>query len=123
MANYNNQKSEAEKATGQKLFAAKRVANEDMRALLHAEAGTQVDTKTFSEDRSRDYSKVINFVRKYYREFGILPSVRLVVRRTGISLRCLRELCPQGYTKDIYRSAGIAENAIWIANMKHAHSG
>ena len=48
-------------------------------------------------DLSADRLKVTDCVRQYYREFGTVPPVRMVVRRTGLSLRRLRTLFPEGY--------------------------
>ena len=48
-----------------------------------------------------DHQKVIDCVRQYYQEFGTAPPVRLVVRRTGFSLRCLHRLFPDGYATGV----------------------
>lgn len=114
-------------ATRQKTIAAKQAMTEDTTALLQPEAWPQDVTRVLAgggipKGTSPDHFRVINYVRKFYLEFRIIPPIRLVVRRTGISLRCLHELFPQGYTKDIYKSAGIPTNAIRIAHMHHVHS-
>jgi sulfur relay (sulfurtransferase) DsrC/TusE family protein len=49
-----------------------------------------------------DHFKVMDCVRQYYDEFGAIPPVRLIVRRTGLSLRCLHELFPDGYSRSMY---------------------
>lgn len=109
-------------ATRQKMVAAKQMINEDFKAPSYMEGWSQLVNQGSPEDRGLDHLKVISYVRKYCFEFGSLPPIRLVVRRTGISLRCLRELFPQGYTKDVYKSDSIDRNAIGITSMHHVQS-
>lgn len=49
-----------------------------------------------------DHFKVMEYIRQYYDEFGAIPPVRLIVRRTGLSLRCLHRLFPDGYSRGVY---------------------
>jgi len=128
MINSCNRRGKAKMATRQKTHTTKQALSEDATAVLQQEACPQDVTQVLAgggipKGTSPDYFKVINYVRKFYLEFRIIPPIRLVIRRTGISLRCLHELFPQGYTKEIYKSVGIPTNAIRIAHTHHAHSG
>jgi len=56
---------------------------------------------------SEDHWRVIDFLRQYYLEWGSVPPVRMLARRTGLSLRRIKELFPSGLTKGACRIAGI----------------
>ena len=63
-------------------------------------------------DLTEDHWRVINYMRHYYSEFRTLPPVRKLSRDTGISLRELKGLFPDGVTKDACRMAGIPRRVI-----------
>jgi len=94
-------------AVRQKVPAAARRMAEGVRGLLPPEARTQDNRQTLNQGEipgalTADHRKVIDYVRQYYQEFATVPPVRLVVRRTGFSLRCLHRLFPGGYTTGVY---------------------
>ena len=64
------------------------------------------------EDLTDDHWKVINYMRHYYLEFRSVPPVRKMARDTGISLRELKVLFPEGLTKGACRIAGIPRHVI-----------
>jgi len=56
---------------------------------------------------TEDHWMVVTFMREYYQTFGTVPPTRMLSRRTGLSLRRIRELFPSGLTKGACRIAGI----------------
>lgn len=56
---------------------------------------------------TEDHWIIIHYMREYYLTFGSVPPVRALARRTGISLRQIKELFPNGLTKGACRIAGI----------------
>ena len=65
-----------------------------------------------AESLSEDHWRVINYMRQYYEEFKSVPPVRKLSRDTGISLRQLKVLFPEGLTKGACRIAGIPRHVI-----------
>jgi TusE/DsrC/DsvC family sulfur relay protein len=61
---------------------------------------------------TEDHWRVINYMRKYYLEFESVPPVRKLSRDTGISLRELKALFPEGLTRGPCRIAGIPRHII-----------
>ena len=64
------------------------------------------------EGLTEDHWKVIEVMRNYYLEMGNLPPVRMLARRTGLSLRQMQKLFPSGLSKGACKIAGIPKNAI-----------
>ena len=60
-----------------------------------------------TEDLTEEHWRLIDCVRQYYLEFETVPPVRMLVRRTGLSLRRIYELFPNGYSKGVCKIAGI----------------
>ena len=56
---------------------------------------------------TEDHWTVVAFMREYYYTFSTVPPTRMLSRRTGLSLRHIRELFPSGLTKGACRIAGI----------------
>jgi len=75
------------------------------------------------EGLTKDHWKVIYFVRRYYLQFGTVPSVRLVIRRTGSSLPHIRGLFPHGYMKRVCKVDGIFSNTVKVPPMLNSHHG
>jgi tRNA 2-thiouridine synthesizing protein E len=65
-----------------------------------------------SEGLTDDHWKVVDYMRQYYVEFRSVPPVRKLARDTGISLRELKALFPEGLTKGACRIAGIPRHVI-----------
>ena len=78
--------------------------NEDVAELL-AQAQKTVEL-------SEEHWQIVNYMRQYYLEFGSVPPVRKVSRDTGISLREMKRLFPEGLTRGACRIAGIPRNVI-----------
>jgi dissimilatory sulfite reductase related protein len=51
--------------------------------------------------------KVINYLRKYYLENDIAPMVRMLVKETGVNLKTIYELFPQGPANSACKWAGL----------------
>ena len=56
---------------------------------------------------TEDHWIVVAFMREYYHAFGTVPPVRMLTRRTGLSLRRIKRLFPSGLTKGACKIAGI----------------
>ena len=56
---------------------------------------------------SEDHWRVIDFLRQYYLDWESAPPVRMLARETGLSLRDLRQLFPDGLAKCACRFAGL----------------
>lgn len=61
---------------------------------------------------TEDHWRVIDFMRQFYLEYGCPPPVRMIPRRTGVSIRRIHELFPDGLTKSACRYAGMPRIAI-----------
>ena len=59
------------------------------------------------EGLTEDHWAVVVFMREYYQTFGTVPPVRMLTRRTNISLREIKQLFPGGLTKGACKIAGI----------------
>ena len=64
------------------------------------------------EGLTDDHWKVVDYMRQYYVEFRSVPPVRKLARDTGISLRELKALFPEGLTRGACRIAGIPRHII-----------
>ncbi len=56
---------------------------------------------------SEDHWRVIDFLRQYYLEWESAPPVRMLAKRTGLSLMDLKRLFPDGLRKEACRYAGL----------------
>ncbi|MFC1966021.1 TusE/DsrC/DsvC family sulfur relay protein [Chloroflexota bacterium] len=56
---------------------------------------------------TEEHWKVVAFMREYYHAFNTVPPVRMLCRRTNLSLRHIKELFPSGLTKGACKIAGI----------------
>ena len=59
-----------------------------------------------------DHWAVVAFMREYYHLHDSVPPVRMVCRRTGLSMRRIKQLFPSGLTKGACRIAGIPRSTI-----------
>jgi len=51
--------------------------------------------------------KVINYLRDYFKQFGIAPMIRKLCKDTGFSLKEIYELFPSGPAKGACKMAGL----------------
>ncbi|MFC2013907.1 TusE/DsrC/DsvC family sulfur relay protein [Chloroflexota bacterium] len=56
---------------------------------------------------SEDHWRVIDFMRQYYLEWESAPPVRMLARETGLTLRDLKQMFPNGLAKCACRFAGL----------------
>jgi TusE/DsrC/DsvC family sulfur relay protein len=56
---------------------------------------------------TEDHWKVVNYIRKYYLEFGIAPMIRKLCKETGFTLKRIYEIFPGGPAKGACKVAGL----------------
>ena len=56
---------------------------------------------------NEDGWKLVNYLRKYYVEYGIAPPVRMVTKQTGLDLKKIYQLFPGGPGKGACKVAGL----------------
>ncbi|MEW5827268.1 MAG: TusE/DsrC/DsvC family sulfur relay protein [Chloroflexota bacterium] len=56
---------------------------------------------------TEDHWKVINYLRDYYKQFGIAPMIRKLCKETGYDLKAIYELFPSGPAKGACKIAGL----------------
>lgn len=84
------------------------------------EDGFIVDPSVWSEDLVSYFAKqeevtelteahwkVINYLRSYFKQFGIAPMIRKLCKDTGFSLKEIYELFPSGPAKGACKLAGL----------------
>ena len=54
-----------------------------------------------------DHWKLINYVRKYFIDYGVAPMVRKVCKQTGFTAEQIYELFPSGPAKGVCKVAGL----------------
>ena len=54
-----------------------------------------------------EHWKLVNYLRDYYIKFGIVPPIRMVVKQTGIDLKKIYVLFPDGPAKGACKVAGL----------------
>jgi tRNA 2-thiouridine synthesizing protein E len=59
-----------------------------------------------------EHWKVIDYLRRYYLDFGSVPPVRKLARETGCNLNRAYKLFPSGLAKGACRLAGIPRLAV-----------
>ena len=74
--------------------------NEDMARFL---AEHEEDIKELTPD----HWKVIYYLNKYYKDFGIAPMIRRLCKDTGFQLKYIYELFPSGPAKGACKIAGL----------------
>ncbi|MEJ5376927.1 MAG: TusE/DsrC/DsvC family sulfur relay protein [bacterium] len=58
---------------------------------------------------TEEHWKVINYLRDYYKEYGIAPMIRKLCKDTGFNLKKIYELFPTGPAKGACKLAGLAK--------------
>ncbi len=85
------------------------------------EDGFLVDPSLWNEDLARflaeheegitnltvDHWKVINYLNRYYQEFGVAPMIRLLCKETDFKLKYIYELFPSGPARGACKIAGL----------------
>ena len=56
---------------------------------------------------TEDHWKVINYLRDYFKQFGIAPMIRKLCKDTGFSLKEIYDLFPSGPAKGACKLAGL----------------
>lgn len=85
--------------------------------LVNAETWTEVDAGFLAKEEvpeglTDDHWKVIEAMRHYYLEMGTVPPVRMLSRKTGLSLREMQRLFPSGLSKGACKIAGIPKSVV-----------
>ncbi len=58
-------------------------------------------------DLTENHWKLVNYLRKYYVDFGVAPMIRKLCKETGFSLKEVYELFPSGPAKGACKVAGL----------------
>jgi TusE/DsrC/DsvC family sulfur relay protein len=56
---------------------------------------------------TENHWKVINYLRDYYKKFGIAPMIRKLCKETGFTLKEIYEMFPSGPAKGACKLAGL----------------
>ncbi|MEW6624329.1 MAG: TusE/DsrC/DsvC family sulfur relay protein [Bacillota bacterium] len=59
------------------------------------------------EELTEDHWKVVEYLRNYYKEFGIAPMIRKLCKETGFKLNEIYKLFPTGPAKGACKVAGL----------------
>jgi TusE/DsrC/DsvC family sulfur relay protein len=74
--------------------------NEDLARFL-------AETQEGITELTEDHWKVIHYLNKYYKDFGIAPMIRKLCKDTGFDLKRIYELFPSGPAKGACKIAGL----------------
>lgn len=58
-------------------------------------------------EMSEDHWKLVNYLKDYYKQYGIAPMVRKMCKDTGFKLKEIYELFPTGPAKGACKVAGL----------------
>jgi len=61
------------------------------------------------EELTENHWKIINYLRDYYKQFGIAPMIRKLCKESGFSLKEIYELYPSGPAKGACKVAGLTK--------------
>jgi dissimilatory sulfite reductase related protein len=61
------------------------------------------------EEMTEAHWKIVNYLRDYYKQFGIAPMIRKLCKETGFSLKEIYELYPSGPAKGACKVAGLTK--------------
>ena len=59
------------------------------------------------KELTAEHWKVINFLRDYYKQFGVAPMIRKLCKETGFQLKYIYQLFPTGPAKGACKLAGL----------------
>lgn len=54
-----------------------------------------------------EHWKVVNYLRNYYKQFGVAPMIRKLCKETGFELKYIYQLFPSGPAKGACKIAGL----------------
>jgi tRNA 2-thiouridine synthesizing protein E len=60
-------------------------------------------------DLTEEHWKVVNYLRDYFKQYGIAPMIRKLCKETGFPLKKIYELFPSGPAKGACKVAGLAK--------------
>jgi tRNA 2-thiouridine synthesizing protein E len=60
-------------------------------------------------DITEEHWKIINYLRDYFKQYGIAPMIRKLCKETGFPLKRIYELFPSGPAKGACKVAGLAK--------------
>ncbi len=58
-------------------------------------------------EMTESHWKVVNYLRKYFLEFGVAPMIRKLCKESGFTLKEIYELFPSGPAKGACKVAGL----------------
>lgn len=61
------------------------------------------------QEMTANHWKVVNYLRDYFKQYGIAPMVRKLCKETGFSLKEIYELFPSGPAKGACKVAGLTK--------------
>lgn len=56
---------------------------------------------------NEDAWKLVNYLRKYYLDNGIAPPIRMLVKQTGLELKYIYQMFPNGPARGACKVAGL----------------
>jgi len=59
------------------------------------------------EELTEDHWKVVNYLKDYYKQYGIAPMIRKLCKDTGFKLKEIYKLFPSGPAKGACKVAGL----------------
>jgi len=61
------------------------------------------------DELTEEHWKLVNYLRDYYKQFGIAPMIRKLCKETGFPLKKIYELFPSGPAKGACKVAGLSK--------------
>ncbi len=58
-------------------------------------------------DLTEDHWKLMNYLRDYYKKFGVAPMIRKLCKESGFQLKTIYEMFPSGPAKGACKLAGL----------------
>ena len=56
---------------------------------------------------NEDHWRIIDYMRKYYLDYGIAPPIRMLTKQTGLDLKYIYQLFPKGPAAGACKVAGL----------------
>jgi tRNA 2-thiouridine synthesizing protein E len=75
--------------------------------LWNKEVAAALATTEGVDDLTEDHWKVVDYLRKYYLQFGVAPMIRKLCKETGYDLKRIYALFPSGPAKGACKVAGL----------------